>query len=262
MNRIDITFEKLKKDNKKALLTFLTVGDPDLDVSEKAIIQLDKEGADIIELGVPFSDPSADGPIIQDAGTRAITNGTDIYRIFELVERVRDKVNAPLVFLLYYNIIMQYGHDAFFAECKRVGIDGVIIPDLPFEESDEIAEYTEKYGVYQINLVSPTSKERIKKIARNSKGFLYCISSLGVTGMKSEFNTDFNEFFSLIRKYSDIPACIGFGISNGEQVSKLKHYCDGLISGSAIVNAIATGDTVDERLSNLSVKVADLRSGL
>lgn len=262
MNRIDERFNKLKQENKKALITFLTVGDPDIDTSEKAILIMQEEGVDLIELGVPFSDPAADGPTIQRADERARENGTDIFKVFELVEKIRDKVEIPMVFLLYYNVIIQYGTEEFFARCAKAGVDGLIIPDLPYEESGEIKEYTEKYGVYQINLVSPISRNRIKDIAGNSKGFLYCISSLGVTGEKSSFNTNFEEFVGTIKEYSDIPACVGFGVSNGKQVKELTQYFDGAIVGSAVVKAIATGSSAEERLDNLRKKLNDLKSGL
>ena len=262
MNRIDERFNKLKEENKKALITFLTVGDPDIETSEKAILKMQEEGVDLIELGVPFSDPAADGPTIQRADERALEGGTDIFRVFELVDKIRSKVRIPLVFLLYYNVIVQYGAEKFFERCAETGVDGLIIPDLPFEESDEISGYTEKYGVYQINLVSPTSHERIKDIAENSKGFLYCISSLGVTGEKSEFNTDFEEFVGTIKKYSDIPACVGFGISTGEQVREMCRYFDGAIVGSAVVSAIASGNTESERMTALTEKIKDLKSGI
>lgn len=262
MNRIDERFNKLKQENKKALITFLTIGDPDIDVSEKAVLTMQEEGVDLIELGVPFSDPAADGPTIQRADERALENGTDIFRVFDMVEKIRDKVEVPMVFLLYYNVMLQYGIEAFFERCAKAGVDGLIIPDLPYEESGEIKEYTEKYGVYQINLVSPTSRERIKDIAGNSKGFLYCISSLGVTGEKNSFNTDFESFAGTIKKYSDIPACVGFGVSNGEQVRELTKYFDGAIVGSAVVKAIADGSSADERMNNLREKIRDLKSGL
>lgn len=262
MNRIDERFNKLKDENKKALITFLTVGDPDIATSEAAIFAMQEEGVDLIELGVPFSDPAADGPTIQRADERALAGGTDIFKVFELVAKIRDKVEIPMVFLLYYNVIVQYGAEEFFVRCAETGVDGLIIPDLPFEESDEIKEYTEKYGVYQINLVSPTSRERVKDIAENSKGFLYCVSSLGVTGEKSTFNTDFDEFVGIIRQSAKVPACVGFGISNGEQVRALTKYFDGAIVGSAIVKAVATGDTKEERIANLKEKIKDLKSGL
>lgn len=257
MNRIDERFNQLKKENKKALITFLTVGDPDIETSERAIFAMQEEGVDLIELGVPFSDPSADGPTIQRADERALAAGTDIFKVFELLEKIREKIKIPMVFLLYYNVIVQYGAEEFFKRCADTGIDGLIIPDLPYEESDEVKEYTEKYGVYQINLVSPTSRDRIEEIAKNSKGFLYCVSSLGVTGEKSVFKTDFDDFAGTIKKHSDIPACVGFGISNGQQVRELTKYFDGAIVGSAIVKAIA-----DKGIDGLREKVSDLKSGL
>ncbi len=262
MNRIDEQFAKLKQEGKKALITFLTVGDPSLDVSEKAIRTMQEEGVDLIELGVPFSDPAADGVTIQAADERALKQGVDIFKVFELVGKIRADIKIPMVFLLYYNIIVQYGIDEFFKKCQSAGIDGLIIPDLPYEESGEIREYTEKYGVYQINLVSPTSRDRIKTIAENSGGFLYCVSSLGVTGEKSSFQTNFEEFFADINKYAKVPACVGFGISNGKQVRELSSYCDGAIVGSAIVKAIASGKTESESIENLKNKIRDLKSGI
>lgn len=262
MNRIDERFKRLKEENKKAFITFLTVGDPDIETSEKAIFTMQSEGVDLIELGVPFSDPSADGPTIQRADERAIAAGCDIFKVFELVEKIRDKVEIPLAFLLYYNVIMQYGAEEFFKRCADAGVDGLIIPDLPYEESGEIKEYTEKYGVYQISLVSPISHERVKGIAESAKGFLYCVSSLGVTGEKKEFGTNFEEFVGTIKKYSDIPACVGFGISNGAQVKDMCRYFDGVIVGSAIVKAMAEGKDEKERTENLKAKLNDLKSGL
>lgn len=262
MNRIDDQLGKIKKSGRKALAAFITAGDPDLAFSEKAVEVMQEEGVDLIELGVPFSDPAADGVTIQEADLRALENGTDIFKVFKMVSNVRDKIRIPIVYLLYYNVMVQYGIEEFFKECARVGVDGLIIPDLPYEESDEIAEYTKKYDVYQILLVSPTSKDRIKKIAQSAKGFLYCVSSLGVTGEKSSFETDFEEFFGTINKYTSVPALVGFGISNGEQVRKLSAYCDGAIVGSAIVRAIAEGKDDEEKTENLRRKIRDLRTGI
>ena len=255
MNRIDERFAKVKADGRKALITFLTVGDPNMEVSEKAIYTMQEEGVDLIELGVPFSDPAADGPVIQRADERALAQGVDIFKVFELVRKIRNNVEVPMVFLLYYNVMVQYGIEKFFKRCQETGVDGLIIPDLPYEES-------EKYGVYQISLVSPTSKDRIKNIAKDAKGFLYCISSLGVTGEKSSFVTNFDEFVGTIKKYTDVPACVGFGVSNGKQVKELTKYFDGAIVGSAIFKSIATGESVEERINNLREKIKDLKSGL
>ena len=262
MNRIDEHLGALKSQGKKALITFLTAGDPNIEFTKKAIKIMQEEGVDLIEIGVPFSDPAADGPTIQAADMRALEQGTDIFKVFDMVSEIRAEITVPMVFLLYYNVIVQYGAEEFFKKCAAVGIDGLIIPDLPFEESDEVAEYVEKYGVYQINLVSPASRDRIEKIAKNSKGFLYCVSSLGVTGEKSSFSTNFDEFFSIINKHSAVPACVGFGISTGEQVRELSAYCDGAIVGSAIVKAIASGKTDAERETALREKLKDLKSGI
>lgn len=262
MNRIDAKFKELKEKNKKALISFITVGDPSLETCEKAVLQLEADGVDLIELGVPFSDPAADGPTIQAADVRAIEKGVDIFVVLDFVAKIRSKVQLPLVFLMYYNVIMQYGAEKFFKKCKEVGVDGVIIPDLPYEECGEIKEFLDENGIYQIQLVTPTSHERIEKIASISKGFLYCVSTIGVTGMKSEFSTDFPKFYEEIRKYTDIPACLGFGISKGEQIKQLHDYFDGFISGSALVDAMAKGNNEEESLKNLAEVVADLRSGL
>lgn len=262
MNRIDERFSKVKAEGRKALITFLTVGDPNIEVSKQAIYTMQEECVDIIELGVPFSDPAADGPIIQRADERALAQGVDIFKVFELVQEIRNDVKVPMVFLLYYNVIVQYGIEKFFERCKETGVDGVIIPDLPYEESDEIKEYTEKYGVYQISFVSPTSKDRIKSIAKDAKGFLYCISSLGVNGRKSSFVTNFDEFMGIIKKYTDVPACVSLDVSNGKQIKEFAKKIDGAIVGSEIVKSIAGGDSIEERINNLREKIKELKSGL
>lgn len=249
MNRVDKKFEELKKSGKKALITFISSGDPSLEMTKRLVLEMEKNGADLVELGVPFSDPIAEGPVIQRANIRALGGGVNLEKIFNTVEELRHDTQIPLVFLMYFNSILSYGTEKFFARCKSAGVDGVIIPDLPLEESGEISEYTEKYGVYQISMVAPTSGEdRIKKICARAKGFLYCVSSLGVTGTRQEFKTDFGSFFDVIDKYAVIPKCIGFGISSPEHISKLKDYCDGLIVGSAVVKQIESADTDEERL--------------
>ncbi len=250
MNRVDKKFAELKSAGKKALITFVTAGDPSLDVTERLVLEMEKNGADIVELGVPFSDPIAEGPVIQRANIRALTGGVNLEKIFGLVEKLRLETQIPLVLLMYFNSILSYGADAFFAKCAEVGIDGVIIPDLPFEESGEIAEYTEKYGVYQISMIAPTStEERISKICESARGFLYCVSSLGVTGTRQEFKTDFGSLFGSINKYAKIPRCIGFGISSPEQVRELRGYCDGLIVGSAVIKQIGSAPDDDGKVA-------------
>lgn len=238
MSRIAGTFAQLRKENKKALIPFVTAGDPDLQTTVALVKEMIKQGADLIELGIPYSDPIAEGPVIQAANIRALQTGIRIRDVMKAVELLRQEISVPIVYLLYYNCIFQYGIEDFFTQCAKVGVDGVIIPDLPYEEKEEIADTAEKHEVDIISLVSPTSRERIQKIARDARGFLYCVSSTGVTGIRSTFDTDFDEFFSWMNQASDIPKALGFGISTPEQVSALKKYCDGLIVGSAIVKRV------------------------
>jgi len=238
MNRIDVKFADLKSKGKKALITFITAGDPDLTTTESLVLEMEKAGADIIELGVPFSDPVAEGPIIQAASARSLKNNTNLNDIFNLVVSLREKTNVPILLMMYLNCIYNYGKDNFFAMCAKSGIDGVIVPDMPFEERSELSSEAHKYGIYSISLVAPTSNDRIKAIAEQSEGFLYCVSSIGVTGTRSSFNTNFDEFFSQIDLHVKIPTAIGFGISTPEQVAALKKYADGIIVGSAIVKIV------------------------
>lgn len=238
MNRIDLKLKKLKEHNKKALITFITSGDGGYETTENAVYEMVRAGADIIELGVPFSDPIAEGPVIQNASERSLANGTTLVGIFEMVNKIRKNTEIPLLLMMYLNTIFRFGTEKFFDLCKQNGIDGVIVPDLPFEEKDEIQDMADKYGIISISLVAPTSEERIEKIASNASGFLYCVSSTGVTGMRNEFTTNFDDFFKKIKTYSKIPCALGFGISTPEQVKDIKQYCDGVIVGSAIVKQV------------------------
>lgn len=241
MNRIDEKFIELKKAGRKALITFITAGDPDIETTIRIAVELEKQGADLIELGIPYSDPIAEGKVIQDANKRALKNKIKIKDIMGAVSEIRKTVKVPLLYLLYFNCILQYCPERFFSDCANVGIDGVIIPDLPFEEKGEIDKTAALHGIGIISLVSPTSKERMKKIVKDAEGFLYCVSSLGVTGMRNDFSTNFDEFFSYMDNEAQIPKAIGFGISLPEHVRRLKKYCDGLIIGSAIVKKIEEG---------------------
>ncbi|MDE5993858.1 MAG: tryptophan synthase subunit alpha [Oscillospiraceae bacterium] len=239
MNRIEKALAELKDKNEKALITFVTAGDPDLETTEKLVLEMFDNGADIIEIGVPFSDPVAEGKVIQAASLRSLSNGTDLTKIFGTVENLRKKTDKPLILMMYVNTIFRFGTERFFKLCSEKGIDGVIVPDLPFEERDEIRSFAEDNGIIPISLVAPTSHQRIESIASDAHGFLYCVSSTGVTGTRSKFSTNFDEFFGEIKKSCKVPAMVGFGISGPEQAAKMGSYCDGVIVGSAIVKIIA-----------------------
>ncbi|MDR2579621.1 MAG: tryptophan synthase subunit alpha [Fibromonadaceae bacterium] len=233
MNRIESAFK-----NGKAFIAFLTGGDPSLEKTEEFIFELERAGASLIELGIPFSDPIAEGEVIQAASVRALNAGTTVHGIFELVKRVRKKSKIPLAFLTYLNPVYYYGYDKFFAKCAEVGVDGIIIPDLPFEEQGELKAEAEKYGITLISLIAPTSSERVERIAKESKGFLYIVSSMGVTGVRSEITTDIEAIVKSIRAVSKTPAAVGFGISTPEQAAHFAEIADGVIVGSAIVRII------------------------
>jgi tryptophan synthase, alpha subunit len=238
MNRIERKFEQLKANGEKAFIPFVTAGDPDLETTEKLVLAMLSAGADLVEIGVPFSDPIAEGPVIQKASKRALDGGATLMKIFDLVRRLREKTDEPLLFMMYLNTIFRFGTERFFELCAQCGVDGVIVPDMPFEERDEIQGTAERFGVIPIRLVAPTSHDRIAAIARDAKGFLYCVSSTGVTGTRSSFSTDFQEFFGTIQKYAKIPCAVGFGISGPEQAKTMSAYCDGVIVGSAIVRIV------------------------
>ena len=262
MSRIESRFEELKRLNKKALITFVTAGDPDRDTTMALVREMEGCGADIIELGIPYSDPIAEGPIIQAANERALKHSIKIRDILEMTARLRMETQVPIVYLLYFNCILQYGPEKFFRDCSEAGVDGLIIPDLPFEERWELEDLTGRYPLDIITLVAPTSKDRIRQIARDAKGFLYCVSSLGVTGERKEFGTDFEEFFSFINENVTIPKAIGFGISTPEQVSRLKGYSDGLIVGSAIVRLVGESSNRREAVEKVGKFIRELRAAL
>lgn len=258
-NRIEKTFKNF---NKKALVTFLTAGDPDFATTRDVILEMAKNGVDLVEIGVPFSDPIAEGPVIQEANVRAIEKGANIIKCFELVKELRTKTEIPLVFLLYYNCVLKYGVDEFFKSCKENGVDGVIIPDLPYEEKDEISESLERYNIIQIPLVAPTSKDRVEKLVTDARGFVYCVSSLGVTGVRTKFHNELEEFIKAVKKKTDIPAFVGFGIHSSEQVKVLKEYCDGVIIGSAIVKIINNAKDSADACEKIGVFIREIKTGL
>ncbi|MCM1022986.1 MAG: tryptophan synthase subunit alpha [Prevotella sp.] len=239
MNRIETALAELKAKGEKALITFVTAGDPDLETTEKLVLEMFENGADVVEIGVPFSDPVAEGKVIQAASLRSLSNGTNLMKIFGTVENLRGKTDKPILLMMYVNTIFRFGTEKFFKLCREKGVDGVIVPDLPFEERDEIRSFAEENGIIPISLVAPTSHQRIESIASEARGFLYCVSSTGVTGTRSKFTTDFDEFFGEVKKSCKVPAMVGFGISNPEQAAKMAGYCDGVIVGSAIVKIVA-----------------------
>ena len=224
--------------NSKAFIPFITCGDPDLETTAAVVRAAVANGADLIELGIPFSDPTAEGPAIQGANLRALTGGVTTDKIFDLVRELRSDVTVPMVFMTYANVVFSYGAERFLSTCRDVGIDGLILPDLPYEEKDEFLPVCRKYGVDLISLIAPTSENRIAMIAKEAEGFLYIVSSLGVTGMRSEIKTDLASIISVVRQNTDIPCAIGFGISTPEQAKKMAGLSDGAIVGSAIIKLL------------------------
>lgn len=225
--------------NGKAFIPFITCGDPDMETTEKLIPAMADAGADLIELGIPFSDPTAEGPVIQEANLRSLSGGTTTDKIFDMVRRVRQTVKIPMVFMTYANVIYSYGAERFLKTAAEIGINGVIIPDVPFEEKQEFEPLCQKYGVTQISMIAPTSNDRIRAIAEQAEGFLYCVSSLGVTGTRTNITTDIASMVKLVKQAKDIPCAVGFGISTPEQAESMSRQSDGAIVGSAIVKLIA-----------------------
>lgn len=234
MNRIQEVFT-----DKKAFIPFLTAGDPSLEKTAEYIIEMERAGADLIEIGIPFSDPVAEGPVIQEADLRALAAGTTTDKIFEMVRGIREQVKIPLVLMTYLNPVHHYGYGRFFARCRECGIEGIIIPDLPYEEQGELKREAEENGVAVITLIAPTSKERIRTIAKDAEGFLYLVSSMGVTGERNEIGTGLSEMIREIRAVSDIPVAVGFGIHTPDQAKRIAGIADGVIVGSAVVRMIA-----------------------
>ena len=236
-------------ENKKAFIGFLTAGDPSLEKTVEYILTMEKAGADLIEIGIPFSDPTAEGIVIQNANIRALNKGMTTNKVFDIVKKVREKSNIPLVFLTYINPVYKYGYDKFFKECSEVGVDGIIIPDIPFEEKDEIKDIADKYDVDIISLISPTSEERIKTIAKEAKGFVYVVSSMGVTGVRNEIKTDVGSIIKSVKEVTNVPCAVGFGINNPNQAREILKVADGVIVGSAIVKIIEKhGEDASEEL--------------
>lgn len=224
--------------NGKAFIPFITCGDPDLETTAAAVRAMAQNGADLIELGIPFSDPTAEGPVIQAANIRALSGGVDTDKIFDFVRGLREDVTVPMVFMTYANVVFSYGADEFISTCREIGTDGLILPDIPFEEKEEFSEICRRYEVDLISLIAPTSENRIGMIAREAEGFIYLVSSLGVTGVRSEITTDLGAIVKVIRENTDAPCAIGFGISTPEQAKQMAEISDGAIVGSAIVRLL------------------------
>ncbi len=225
--------------NNKAFIPFVTCGDPDLATTKQIVIEMEKAGADLIELGIPFSDPTAEGPVIQAANVRALSKGVTTDDIFGMIEELKGIVTVPLVFMTYANVVFSYGIERFVSRSAECGMRGIILPDVPFEEKEEFDSVCARYGIDFISLIAPTSKERIEMIASQAKGFVYCVSSLGVTGVRKEITTDIGDMVRMVKKVNDIPCMVGFGISTPKQAAEIAKDCDGVIVGSAIVKLCA-----------------------
>ena len=234
MNKLNSAFAK-----RKAFIPFITCGDPDLDTTARIIRAMAESGADLIELGIPFSDPTAEGPVIQAANIRALRSGTTTDKIFHMVQELRQNITIPMAFMTYTNVVFSFGSEKFISTCRQLGVDGLILPDLPFEEKDEFDPLCRKYAVDLISLIAPTSRNRISMISKEARGFVYIVSSLGVTGPRSEISTDIESMVKLVKENTKIPCAVGFGISTLEQAAQMAARSDGAIVGSAIVKLIA-----------------------
>lgn len=234
MSRIEEAFQK-----HKAFIAFITVGDPDLETTERVVHAAVENGADLIELGIPFSDPTAEGPVIMEADEVALKAGTTTDKVFELTKKLRETITVPMVYMTYANVVFSYGCEKFAQKAADAGIDGLILPDVPYEEKEEFTEVFDRYGLDLISMIAPTSEERIAMIAKEAKGFIYMVSSLGVTGTRSEITTDISAMTDLVKKNSEVPCAVGFGISTPEQAARMAELSDGAIVGSAIIKIIA-----------------------
>ena len=222
----------------KAFIPFITCGDPDLNTTLEVVRAAAENGADIIELGIPFSDPTAEGPVIQGANLRALKAGVTTDKVFYMAKNLRESVSVPLVFMTYANVVFSYGTERFLTKCESVGINGLILPDVPFEEKEEFSAACKAHDVALISMIAPTSEDRIAMIARQAEGFIYVVSSLGVTGVRSEITTDLRSIVAALRRNSDVPCAIGFGISTPEQAKNMAEIADGVIVGSAIIKIL------------------------
>lgn len=234
MNRIEQVFE-----NEKAFIPFITAGDPDLETTKELLTAMQEAGADLIEIGIPFSDPVAEGPVIQEADLRALESGTTTDKIFDMVMSVSGQLEVPIVFMTYINPVYVYGVEKFAKRAKECGVSGIIVPDVPFEEKEEIQSVFSRYDVTVISMIAPTSSDRVRMIAKEAEGFVYCVSSMGVTGVRAEINTGIADLIQKVKEVKEIPCAVGFGISTPEQAKEMAAVSDGAIVGSAIVKIVA-----------------------
>lgn len=262
MNKIELVFKNLREDNRKALIPFIGIGDPSIEETIEMVVELERAGADIIELGIPFSDPLADGTVIQNSYHRALTTGIKIDDIIQCIKRVNSKINSPIVTMVYYNIVYCVGVERFIESLKEAGVSGMIIPDLPLEEKEEVAGICDKNNILLIPLVAPTSKERIKKITEDAKGFVYCVSHAGTTGEQSEISPNIKEYLEEVRNSTSTPICVGFGISSVETANAVKDFADGVIIGSAIVKRATSDDKFEDRKENVYSFVKEIKKTL
>lgn len=233
MSRIKQAFS-----NGKAFIPFITAGDPSIEITEKLVLRMAEAGADLIELGIPFSDPVAEGEVIERADVRALCRGVTVDQIFSMVKRVRKQSDVPIAFMTYINPVFAYGAERFLKNCRDAGIDALIVPDLPFEEREELLPHCVENGVVLISMIAPTSNERVHMIARQAEGFIYCVSSMGVTGVRENIGKDAEHMIKLVKEVNDIPCAVGFGISTPKQAREIAQFADGIIVGSAIVKII------------------------
>ncbi|MBR1758065.1 MAG: tryptophan synthase subunit alpha [Lachnospiraceae bacterium] len=245
---------------KKAFITYVTCGDPDLSTTRQILLALNEVGVDMIELGFPFSDPTGEGPVILQSNLRALDGGLKVDDAFALLEHVREEIEVPIIIRTYANVVYAYGKERFIMRASEAGADGLLLSDVPFEEKEEFAPICRRYGIDMISLIAPTSEDRIEKIASEAEGFVYCISSLGVTGMREEITTDIRSMVEAARRYADIPVAIGFGISTPEQAAEMAQIADGVIVGSAIVKLI--GDYGHDAIEEVSRFVQSMREAI
>lgn len=261
MNRIETKFNELKERNEKALICFLTAGDPNVDTTEKLVLELESAGVDIVEIGIPFSDPLADGPSIQASSQRALDGGISPKSAIELIQRVRNKSSLPIVIMTYYNLVQKYGAERFANDAATAGADGVILTDLPPEESMDWKKAAADAGLATIYLLAPTSTEaRIESVAKLSTGFIYCVSRTGVTGARKELSVDVAGLVGRIRMHTDKPIAVGFGVSAPEQVAQISSYADGAVVGSALVDFIASKSDDENLLAEVSAFASNLKA--